>query len=214
MIKLIIFDLDGTLADTSIDITNAINYALEPFAVTPYSVQQTMAMVGSGISKLLESLLPPESSNPQAIKIVTDRFLKYYDHHLVDNTVAYPGVTATLAKLSDYKMAVVSNKREVYSKRVIAHLGLQGYFDLVYGSDSVTKKKPSPVPIQMLLKKYEIRPEQAVMVGDSEFDVEAGLAAGVNVIAVTYGFRPREMLMNATYVLDRFDAISEIINQL
>ncbi len=225
MLKLLIFDLDGTLADTGQDITNALNYALNPFGTKEFSVEETKAMVGSGISKLLESLVPADAVIPESYTlengktdspadVVITRFLEYYDNHLIENTVAYPSVKETLAKLGDYKKAVLSNKREVYSKRVLEGIGIFQYFDVVLGSDSVREKKPSPVPIIDLMKTYEVSKEETLIIGDSNYDIEAGKAAGIKVVAVTYGFRSMEFLRDADFIIDAFDKLLEIIPQI
>jgi phosphoglycolate phosphatase len=225
MLKLIIFDLDGTLADTSQDITDALNHALKPFGVKEYSVEETKAMVGSGISKLLESLLPEEAIIPpdpplkkgeitNAKEVVTGRFLDYYDNHLIDNTELYPQVRETLSQLDSYKKAVLSNKREKYSKEILHELGIMQFFDLVWGSDSVREKKPSPVPILDILDRFNVSKSEAVIIGDSNYDVEAGRAAGVKVIAVTYGFRSREFLEGSDYIIDRFDELLDVIPRI
>jgi phosphoglycolate phosphatase len=215
MLKLLIFDLDGTLADTGQDIADALNYALEPFGQKRYSVEETRAMVGSGISKLLESLIasaPPLADKTVDRKeLVSRRFLEFYGDHLLDHTTAYPHVKETLAGLGSYKKAVLSNKREKYSKHIVSELGLIEYFDLVWGSDSVREKKPSPVPILDLVKKFNVTKEETAIIGDSNYDVEAGKAAGVKVVGVTYGFRSREFLKDSDVIIDRFD---ELVNVL
>ncbi|HDH13469.1 MAG TPA: HAD family hydrolase [Nitrospirae bacterium] len=225
MLKLLIFDLDGTLADTGRDIADAINYALKPFGQKTYSVEETKAIVGSGISKLLESLIPPhphlakrgnksgleKEGRENAKEVVTGRFLEYYSEHLLDNTKAYPHVKETLSKLGDYKKAVVSNKREAYSKEILNGLGLLEYFDTVLGSDSVREKKPSPVPILDLLKKFNLSRDEAIIIGDSNYDVEAGKAAGIRVIGVTYGFRSIEFLKGSDIIIDSFDELLKVI---
>ncbi|RJQ45021.1 MAG: HAD family hydrolase [Nitrospiraceae bacterium] len=212
MIKLLIFDLDGTLADTARDIADAINYALKPFVQRTYSVEETKAMVGSGISKLLASLLPEKST--QNREVVLNRFLEYYSDHVIDNTTLYPHVKETLSRLDNYKKAVVSNKREALSKWVIGGLGILNFFDVVFGSDSVPEIKPSPVPIMKLLEKFGASKDEAVMIGDSNYDVEAGRAAGVTTVAVTYGFRRRELLKDADFIIDSFDELLKIIPQI
>jgi phosphoglycolate phosphatase len=176
-------------------------------------------MVGSGISRLLESLIPPDANVPDGESgspkdIVTSRFLDYYDNNLIDNTVIYPFVKETLSRLNGYTKAVLSNKREIYSKRVLEGLGLLGYFDCVLGSDSVREKKPSPVPVLDLLERYRISKEEAVIIGDSNYDVEAGTAAGIRIIGVTYGFRPRKALEGADALIDRFDELLTVIPKL
>ncbi len=212
MLKLLIFDLDGTLADTGRDITDALNFALAPFGVRTYSIDETKAMVGSGISKLLASLLPVNDEGTS--RLVTDRFISYYSEHVVDYTAAYPHVKETLAQLDSYKKAVVSNKREALSKEVLRGIGILHHFDIVWGSDSVREMKPSPVPILDLMNMFHVLPEEAAIIGDSNYDIEAGKSAGIKTIAVTYGFRSRDVLKEADCIIDSFDVLPDTLRQL
>jgi len=219
MMKLLIFDLDGTLADTGRDIADALNYALEPFGHERYSVEETKAMVGSGMSTLIGSLVP--SSPPfekdgavDAKELAISRFIAYYSKHLLDNTTAYPSVKETLLKLGACKKAVLSNKREEYSRQILRGLGLLEHFELVWGSDSVREKKPSPVPVLDLMDRFGVAKEETAIIGDSNYDVDAGRAAGVKVIGVTYGFRSREFLKDADVIIDRFDELMDVIPKM
>ncbi|MBI5050433.1 MAG: HAD-IA family hydrolase [Nitrospirae bacterium] len=242
MLKLLIFDLDGTLADTSQDVADAINYAVAPYGAGPFSVDEVKKMVGSGISKLIESLVIPQIENPPSPSFVkkgmgrlltvdkgefgkrekkllrkeaaVDRFVEYYSAHLLDNTKAYPEVRKTLLKLENYKKAVISNKRESFSRRVIEGLGLLKIFDVVLGSDSVPEIKPSPVPILEVLKRLGVSKDEAVMIGDSNYDIESAHAAGIKVIAVTYGFRSKEVLQDADFMIDNFGKLVEILQKI
>ncbi|MCL4536851.1 MAG: HAD-IA family hydrolase [Nitrospirae bacterium] len=211
-IKLIIFDLDGTLIDSSIDIANAINYAIEPYGARPITVKETISLVGEGITRLIEKLIERESINADR-NALTERFLEHYSAHLIDNTTIYPGVRETLQKLKDYKKAVISNKREALSTKILNDLGLLKYLDLVVGSDTTPERKPSPIPILHVLSKLNIRPEDAVIVGDSNFDIEAGKAAGIKTIAVTYGYRPLDLLKGADFIIDRMDELIDIFRR-
>jgi len=218
-IKLIIFDLDGTLIDSSVDITNALNYALKPYAVQPLTVDETIRMIGEGIPRLIEKVVdskgngvllkavsefPKDPQQLQAIRAdVKNRFLEYYSRHILDCTKEYPGVRETLEQLGMYKKAVISNKMESLSRKVLDGLSLSRYFDSVVGSDTTPEKKPSPLPIQKVLSDLHLQPDEAVMVGDSNFDIDAGRAAGVLTVAVTYGYRPREVIAHADYLIDR-----------
>jgi len=213
MLELLIFDLDGTLLDTIIDITNAVNYAVEPFGVKPFSVEVIKSMVGSGITNLIEGLLPHGTSMLKRDESV-NRFIDYYSKHLLDNTKPYPDVKETLSKLSKYKKSVISNKRESLSKEVLSGFGLLEYFDLVLGSDSVQERKPSPFPVLEVLKRLNISKDEAVIIGDSNFDIEAGKAAGVMTIAVTYGYRSREVLKDADIIIDTFGEILNILPEI
>ncbi len=213
MLKLLIFDLDGTLADTARDIADALNYAITPFSPKTYSVEETKAMVGSGISNLLQSLIAasPSANDRDAKEEVTKRFLEFYSAHLLDNTKLYPHVKETLSGLGAYKKAVLSNKRETYSREIMDRLEILEYFDTVWGSDSVREKKPSPVPVLDLIKKYEVSKAEAALIGDSNYDVDAGKAAGIMVIGASYGFRSVDYLKEADFIIDSFDKIPGII---
>jgi phosphoglycolate phosphatase len=221
MLKLLIFDLDGTLIDSSKDIANAINYAIKPFGVTPLTTSEIKTMVGSGITKLIERLITPPpkisqdgklQSNPKEKAL--EMFFEHYSKHLLDNTTAYPLVKETLSKLADHKKAVISNKRVALSRKVIEGLGLSGFFDIILGSDSVPEKKPSPLPILEVLKRLEVSRDEAVIIGDSNFDVEAGKAAGIKTIAVTYGYRNKEALKEADFTIDTFSELLDILKQI
>ena len=213
MLKLLIFDLDGTLADTAQDITDALNHSIESFGAKKYSVEEVKMMVGSGMTKFFADLVPTlkGGDTPEATETVMRRFIDFYSEHLVNNTRLYPHVKDTLSKLSSHKMAVLSNKREGFSTKILDNLGVLEYFDLLWGSDSVRAKKPSPIPILDLMEKFGVSKEETVIIGDSNFDVEAGRAAGIKVIGVTYGFRPREYLDGADHIIDGFEELLEII---
>jgi phosphoglycolate phosphatase len=212
-IKLIIFDLDGTLIDSSTDICHAINHATEGTGIRPVSVQETVTLIGEGISKLFEKLIENGKVAIDKEPLVA-RFLDYYSAHVVDHTPVYPGVEATLKELADYRKVIVSNKREDLSTRALESLGIASYFDFIAGSDSTPARKPSPVPIQFVLAKYGIATDEAVIVGDSNYDIEAGRAAGIKTIAVTYGYRPVFQLQGADFRVNSMPEIVPIIKKL
>lgn len=215
-IKLIIFDLDGTLVDSSIDITNAINYAIKPYGIQPLTVQETISLVGEGITRLMEKLIKSHESEVRSNinkDILVERFLEHYSSHLIDNTTVYPMVRETLGKLNGYKKAVVSNKREALSLRILNDLGILKYLDLVVGSDTTSEKKPSPVPVFAVLSKLDVKPEEAVIVGDSNLDIEAGKAAGIKTVAVSYGYRPIELLKDADVIINKIDELINILRR-
>jgi len=199
-IKLIIFDLDGTLVNSSADITNALNYAIEPYGFEQLTIERTTSLVGEGVTRLIEKLVGQKAADLK--DVVLKRFLEYYSEHLTDFTVPYPGVRETLEMLGNYRKTVISNKREDLSKHLLETLELSGYFDIIWGSDSVSEKKPSPAPVLEMLKKLSCGPDEAVMVGDSNYDIEAGRAAGVRTVAVSYGYRHINLLKDADFIID------------
>jgi phosphoglycolate phosphatase len=200
-IQMIIFDLDGTLVDSSVDLTNALNYAIEPYGLEKLTIQRTIGLVGEGVTRLIEKLLQQQGATDLTDAVLRS-FLAYYSEHLTDFTIPYPGVRETLEMLGKYRKAVISNKREDLSRRVLENLELARYFDFIWGSDSASEKKPSPVPVLEMLKKASCRPDEALMVGDSNYDIEAGKAAGVRTVAVSYGFRDRGFLQDADFIID------------
>lgn len=211
-IQLIIFDLDGTLVDSSHDIRTAVNVAFEPYGCRPITVEETRELVGEGVTVLIEKVMALESLDADRETLVS-RFLSYYSEHLIELTSVYAGVEEALASLSSYRKAVVSNKREDLCLRTLRELGLSAYFDIVVGSETAAAKKPSPVPIYYVLEKMDIHPENAVIVGDSTYDVEAGRSAGIRTVAVTYGYRPAEMLQDADALIDSMSELPELLNR-
>jgi phosphoglycolate phosphatase len=211
-IKAIIFDLDGTLIDSSVDITNALNYAIEPYPLKRLTREDTVRLVGEGITRLIEKIAGDLDETGKAD--VAQRFITHYTEHVADYTREYPEVRETLESLVKYGKAVISNKRESLSKLVLEELGLLRYFSLVIGSDTTTERKPSPVPVLKALAELQAEPCEAVMVGDSNFDVDAGKAAGVTTIAVTYGYRPRAVIAHADYLIDRMSDLLPLIEKM
>ncbi len=216
-VKLIIFDLDGTLIDSSIDITNAINHAITPYSIEPLMPKETINLVGEGITRLMERIIenkkPQNKEKYQPIDrdILVSKFLEHYSTHLLDNTTVYPGVKEMLQTLKWYKKAVISNKRENFSIKLLDNLGLLQYLDLVVGSDTTPERKPSPLPIFYLLSKLNINNWEAVIVGDSNFDIEAGKRANIKTIGVTYGYRPAESLRRSDFLIASMDELQNIL---
>lgn len=208
--KLIMLDLDGTLVDTSQDITNALNYAGEPFALKKLTVKETIAMIGEGVTRLIEKACGEDKLDIG--ERVIERFLDYYSAHLTEHSVVYPYVRETLERLREYRKTVISNKRENLSVQLLNALDLLRYFDLVIGSDTTAEKKPSAVPLLHVLERFRALPEEALMAGDSKFDIEAGKRAGVKTLAVTYGYGEKQQLLEADYVIDSFDALPGILD--
>lgn len=211
-IRLLIFDLDGTLIDSAQDITMALNHAMGP-DVEPVTTEQTKAMIGEGAMKLLAKLLEQR-------RVTTDRpvlmknFLDYYSSHLDIYTEPYPEVKETLEKLGSYKKAVVSNKLHKLSVKTLEAFGLLRHFDFVAGGDTSPERKPSPRAILPVLDRFEVKPEETILIGDSIYDVEAGRAAGVKTVAVTYGYGGAGFARNADYQIDVMGKLVGIVRDL
>jgi phosphoglycolate phosphatase len=211
-IKLIIFDLDGTLVHTVQDITNALNYGMRLYGMEELTVKETLGMVGEGVTRLVEKALPAEK---QLLRDnVIQRFLEYYSEHLTENSRGYPHVKETLKNLNSFKKAVLSNKREDLSERLLKELDFAGYFDIIIGSDTTEERKPSAIPVLYVMSRLGVRPEESIIVGDSNFDIEAGKNAGIKTVAVTYGYRPREFLLDADYIINDIRELIPLLQKI
>ena len=210
--RYIVFDLDGTLVDTAEDLADALSYAVSPSGLEPLGPEDVKPLVGEGLERLIAKSLGPDAMEKD-VQLGIERFVTYYEDHLVDNTHPYEGVEDTLRELESrgYVMAVLSNKRTSMCKAILSRLGLHGYFRVVAGGDAPPEKKPSPLAALYVLEALGAVPAESVMVGDSDIDIQTAEAAGMKSIAVTYGFRPANTLSGASEVLHRFTDLLDVL---
>lgn len=188
---LLIFDLDGTLIDSKLDLAYAVNATREHLGLPPLTHELIAAYVGNGAPVLLRRALGPEASEEEVEKAL-EYFLDYYGAHCLDHTLLYPGVKEALDSLrgAGIKMAVLTNKPVRMSKAIIEGLGVGDHFFRVYGGDSFEQKKPDPIGVRALLEEAQVPPEKAMMIGDSGVDVRTARNAGIACCGVTFGFQP------------------------
>jgi phosphoglycolate phosphatase len=208
-VDLIMFDLDGTLADTGHDLADAVNFTRAHFELAPLPEKMVYAHVGRGVEHLLKHALP--QGGPAYFHEVTRVFLDRYETHLLDQTVLYPGVLSVLDYFHNKRRVVVSNKIERLSVAVVRGLGVENHFDAILGGDSAAEKKPHPALLNAALRRFEIPGASALMVGDGDTDVEAGKRAGVMTCGVTYGLGNKDDLIAAQPDL-LIDDLSELAN--
>jgi phosphoglycolate phosphatase len=189
--KLLIFDLDGTLADSKLDLVHSVNATRAWMKRPPISEQLVSSYVGSGAPILIRRALGPEASVAD-VERALEYFLGYYRDHMLDNTRLYPGVHEALDRLLDAgtKMAVLTNKPVRFSQAIVEGLGLGPHFFRIYGGNSFEQKKPDPIGIETLLSESGVARESTIMVGDSGVDVRTARNANVMACGVTYGFQP------------------------
>ncbi len=211
-IRLLIFDLDGTLVDSARDITEALNHAMGP-DVEPVTTEQTKTMIGEGAIKLLNKLLEQRRVKTDRPVLMKD-FLDYYSSHLDVYTEPYPEVRETLDQLGGYKKALVSNKLYRLSVKTLESFDLLRHFEFIAGGDTSPERKPSPRAILPVLDRFEAKPEETILIGDSIYDVEAGRAAGVRTVAVTYGYGSIGFERTADYRIDAMGKLVEIVREL
>lgn len=211
--ELLIFDLDGTLVDSSTDIAEAANRTLAAMGRDEQTHEYIKDRIGWGVKMLLVQLMP--DAGPDEIDEATKRFLEFYGVRLTVHTRAYPGVMDTLARFrgSGKGMAVVTNKPEGLAVRLLTDLGMDGFFEVVVGGDTVRNKKPDPEGIMRVLGGLGVAPARAAFVGDSPVDCESGRAAGVYTIGVTYGFRGTEELEGAGFdvLIGSFSELERVV---
>jgi len=186
-IQLVVFDLDGTIADTKSDLALSVNAMREYMGLGPLPLEAVTSYVGHGVTVLVKHALGDKAADHEVEKGLAF-FLDYYAHHLLDNTTAYPGVREALEGLGNRKLAILTNKPTRFSREIVTGLGLASYFFQIYGGDSFPVKKPDPTGIRTLMNLVSVPAEKTLMVGDSDTDVFTGRNAGVWTCGVTYGF--------------------------
>ena len=198
-IQLVIFDLDGTLIDSRLDLVHSVNAALRHIERPELPDEVIASYVGDGAPILIQRALGGEAVDEALVRKGLTFFLSYYREHKLDYTTVYPGIAEALAAIqhsgngAPRKMAVLTNKPVIPSKAIVDALGLGLFFSQVYGGNSFTTKKPDPEGARKLLEESGVSPEYAAMVGDSHVDVRTGRNAGLRTVGVTYGFAPHTL---------------------
>jgi phosphoglycolate phosphatase len=198
-IKLVIFDLDGTLIDSRLDLVHSVNAALRHIHRPELPEDVIASYVGDGAPILIQRALGGEVVDEALVRKGLEYFLSYYREHKLDHTTVYHGIREALGAIQrsgngvPRKMAVLTNKPVNPSRAIVEALGLGSYFSQVYGGNSFSTKKPEPEGALKLLAETGVRPEQAAIVGDSHVDIRTGRNAGLWTVAVTYGFAPHTL---------------------
>lgn len=188
-VKLIIFDLDGTLVDSGEDIARSVNELLEIRERPALSHDRIRSYVGNGVRALLERSLG-ETSGPELARAEA-LYLSIYRRRLLETTRSYPGVVPALEALQrEHPLAVLTNKPSMESLMILEGLGLRRYFKAVYGGDSFARKKPDPMGVRFLQEETDAGADETLLVGDSTTDLATAHNAGICSCIVTYGMGP------------------------
>lgn len=187
-VRLLIFDLDGTLIDSKLDLALAVNAVRRWMGLAELPHDEVYKLIGHGAPMLIRRALG-EGVSEEDIARGLEYFIRYYGEHKLDNTLPYPGVREGLAALGDRggPMAVLSNKPVRPSREILEGLGLAGYFGRIYGGNSFERKKPDPMGVHRLLEEFACAPPEAMLVGDSDIDVQTARNSGIWACGVTYG---------------------------
>jgi phosphoglycolate phosphatase len=212
-VRALIFDLDGTLIDSKLDLIHAVNAMLTEMGRAKLSDEVISSYIGHGAPMLVSRALGGVAKDGELVRGLT-YFLDYYEEHKLDNTCLYPETAETLAKLGEQKiaMAVLTNKPVRISVRILEALGAAKYFQAIYGGNSFETKKPDPLGAKAILKELRVNAPDAMMVGDSEVDIQTARNAQMIATAVNYGFGIHDRAQHpADIYLDRMSDLLEVV---
>jgi len=219
-IQLVIFDLDGTLIDSRLDLVHSVNAALRHIGREELPEHVIASYVGDGAPVLIQRALGGDVVDEATVRKGLEFFLSYYREHKLDHTTVYPGIEEALAMVQDSgngsqrKLAVLSNKPVIPSRLIVEALGLGKFFSQIYGGNSFTTKKPDPEGARKLLEEHGVEADSAVIVGDSHVDIRTGRNAGMRTIGVNYGFAPHTLAdAEPDLLIDAPHELSEIFQQ-
>lgn len=214
MISSIAFDLDGTLIDSKADIIAAANFAIQSIGKKPVAVAEGIQHVGRGANYLLEKLLPGES--PEVIKKCHHIFLNYYEQNPVVYTKIYTGVFDILQHFEQLPMFVVTNKSEKVAKIILDKLNLSKFFKKIIGGDTYPYLKPNPYAIHQIIKIYKLQPQQILMVGDTDIDIQFGINANIKTCRFEndFGAMGNSRNFKEDITIKQFSELQSIINYL
>ncbi|WP_417697426.1 phosphoglycolate phosphatase [Psychromonas sp.] len=217
-IKLICFDLDGTLVNSVPDLRLSLNAMLEELSLPHVNDLVVKTWVGDGIPKMVERCLQHVNGNDFSQDLLANAvsiFEGYYQQFLNTESGLYPAVKSTLFKLQDkgYKIALITNKAEKFLPDLLAYFGINRCFDLLLGGDTLARNKPDPMQVEYAREHFNIGASETVMIGDSRNDILAGQNAKVSTIALTYGYNFGEPIaqINPDYIVNHFDELLTLL---
>ncbi|MBI2898916.1 MAG: HAD-IA family hydrolase [Planctomycetes bacterium] len=199
---LLLFDLDGTLADTADDIADSLLSVLDAAGRPPLPRADIVAAIGNGVRRLVERTTPPPHEE------IVARFMTVYASRCLQRTRLYPGVLETLGRLPGRKV-ILTNKPADLSHTIVRGLAIAGFFERIYGGDSLPARKPDREVVRAILAETGAR--RPVLIGDSGVDVQTARNAGIPVIVVTYGYHKPGDLDAADARVDRFEKLAVCI---
>ena len=211
---IIIYDLDGTLADTAGDLMAALNFVLERDGLAPLPVENARSMLGAGGRALIERgyAASARALSPQRLDVLFGDFLAHYNAHIAVHTRLYPGVLAALDAFdaAGWRQAICTNKMEASAKLLMERLGVADRFAFICGQDTFGVGKPDPKPLIGTVEAAGGTTSRAIMIGDSATDIKTARAAGLPVICVDFGYTDVPVTeLGPDRVISHFDELTE-----
>ena len=194
MFNLMIFDLDGTLVDSSQDLIAAVNYTRRVLGLQTMNDREIIGFVGDGTDKLVERFVGEEGWHRRDEAM--DVFIGYYEAHMLDNTTLYPGVREMLDFFQEKKKIIITNKRCNFARKITDGLNVTGCFDDIIGMGSTPYRKPDARILLPILERFNADSARTIIFGDGVTDVNLAMNAGVKSCAVLNGFTPRDVLLS------------------
>ncbi len=212
MKKLIIYDLDGTLADTREDIACAVNHMLHQLEKKPLPQKIIKKYVGQGLHHLIQHCL--NEKDPKTVEKGAKIYRAYYAEHMLDHTALYPDAVKVLEHFRHVKQAVITNKPNPFTRDILRALNVLDYFVEVVAGDSEYPKKPDPAAVCAIMKREGILPEESVFIGDSSIDIETARRAGIETVVITHGFTEEDELRCAApdHIVQDFSELLRLVH--
>ncbi len=196
MKKLIIYDLDGTLADTRQDIIAGVQHMLKVMELPVVDGALIERYVGRGVHHLIQNSM--RTDNPKTVEKGIKIYREHYAAHMMDHTRLYPGALEILNYFKKRKQAVITNKPNPFSKDILSALKVADYFSDIVAGDSEFSKKPDPAAALHIMKREKVSAEEALFIGDSLVDIETARNAGIEIVVLTHGFGSENELKSAS----------------
>jgi len=217
---LIVFDLDGTLVDSAPDLAFAVDAMRSRLGLPPHGPEKVRSWIGNGVSMLVKRALTGEmhpQGEPERFAEGLALFSEFYAAHLCERGGLFPGVLEGLGELKrlGYRLAVLTNKHSLFTLPLLEQLGVDAYMDFIGCGDQFDRHKPHPEPLLKTAEKFGFAPEECLMVGDSENDVQAARAADFDIVCVTYGYRRCERAedLEADALIHSIAELPELLKQ-
>ena len=216
-IKAILFDLDGTLFETAPELAEAVNLMLKDLEMAELKTNEIKRFIGRGAENLIKQSIEVSSKkDPTPVYTYAEKLFAHHYSLISANSLMYEGVEKSIIdlKAKDFLLGCVTNKPAIYTEALMNNSRLSDFMDIIVSGDTTEKKKPDPLPILHALNQLNIEPKDAIMVGDSVVDIEAGFEAGTYIFTVPYGYQFGESIISdkVDYAMSNFSELTQIIN--